>query len=66
MEGIRGVIAIRFASVSMRIETYQFDSTIAWAQIEGVPLLLGREGVFDHFDVTFQQRNRKTIFVWRG
>ena len=66
MGGIGGVIAVRFAPVSMRIEAYQFDCTIAWAQIEGVPLLLGREGVFDQFDVTFQQRNKKTIFVWRG
>ena len=66
MGGIGGVIAVRFAPVSMRIETYQFGCTIAWAQIEGVPLLLGREGIFDRFDVTFQQRNKKTIFVWRG
>ncbi|MFQ5813202.1 MAG: hypothetical protein ACE5I2_08460 [Anaerolineae bacterium] len=34
--------------------------------IERVPFLLGREGVFDHFDVTFQQRSKKTIFVWQG
>jgi hypothetical protein len=66
MGGIGGVIAVRFASVPMRIETYQFDSTIAWAQIERIPLLLGREAVFDHFDVTFQQRSKKTLFVWQG
>ena len=66
MGGIGGVIAVRFAPVPMRIETYQFDCTIAWAQIEGVPLLLGREDAFDHFDVTFQQRSKKTIFVWQG
>lgn len=28
MGGIGGVIAVRFASVPMRIETYQFDCTI--------------------------------------
>jgi len=66
MGGIGGVIAVRFAPVPMRIESYQFDCTIAWAQIEGVPLLLGREDAFDHFDVTFQQRSKKTIFVWQG
>ena len=66
MGGIGGVIAVRFAPVPMRIETYQFDCTVAWAQIERVPLLLGREGVFDHFDITFQQRGKKTIFVWQG
>jgi hypothetical protein len=63
--GIGGVIAVRFAVVPMRIEGHQFDCTIAWAQIEQVPFLLGRESVFDCFDVTFQQRKRKTIFEWQ-
>lgn len=63
--GIGGVIAVRFATVPMRIGNYQFDCPIAWAQIEHVPFLLGREGVFDRFDITFRQRNKKTILVWR-
>ncbi len=63
--GIGGVIAARFAVVSMKIEEYQFDCTIAWAQIERVPFLLGRENIFENFDITFQQRNKKTIFVWQ-
>lgn len=63
--GIGGVIAVRFAVVPMRMEEHQFDCTIAWAQIERVPLLLGRESVFDYFDITFQQGKRKTIFVWQ-
>ena len=62
--GIGGVIATRFAVVPMKIEEHEFDCTIAWAQIERVPFLLGRENVFDHFDITFQQRKKKTIFVW--
>jgi hypothetical protein len=65
MGGIGGVIAVRFAVIPMKIETYQFDCSIVWAQIERVPLLLGREGVFEHFDITFQQRSKKTIFVWQ-
>lgn len=64
--GIGGVIGVRFAAAPMKIEQHRFDCTIAWAQIERVPFLLGRRDVFDHFDITFQQRNSKTIFVWRG
>lgn len=64
--GIGGVIAIRFADVSMKISTYQFNCTIAWAQIEHVPFLLGRQSVFDYFDVNFQQRMKKTVFTWYG
>jgi len=66
MGGIGGRIGVRFAVIPMRIAVYQFDCTIAWAQIETVPLLLGRMDVFDHFDVTFQQRRKKTVFArWR-
>jgi len=63
--GIGGFIAVRFAVVPMKIEEHQFDCTIAWAQIEYVPFLLGRENVFEYFDITFQQRKRKTIFIWQ-
>jgi hypothetical protein len=63
--GIGGVIAVRFANVPMKVERYQFDCTIAWAQIERVPFLLGREDVFEYFDITFQQRKKKTIFIWQ-
>ncbi|MBM3243189.1 hypothetical protein FJZ31_43570 [Candidatus Poribacteria bacterium] len=64
--GIGGFIGIRFAVVPMKIENHQFNCTIAWAQIERVPFLLGRENVFEHFDITFQQKNKKIIFVWQG
>jgi hypothetical protein len=66
MCGIGGRIGVRFTVIPMRIGDYQFDCTIAWAQVETVPLLLGRTDVFDHFDVTFQQRRKKTVFArWR-
>ena len=63
--GIGGVIAVRFALVPMRIGEHPFDCTMAWAQIERVPFLLGREGVFEHFDITFQQRRKRIIFLWQ-
>lgn len=53
-------------SVPMKIEKYQFSCTIAWAQIERVPFLLGRENVFEYFDITFRQKERKIIFIWKG
>lgn len=63
--GIGGVIGARFAAVPMKIGNHRFDCTIAWAQIEHVPFLLGRKNVFDYFDINFQQRRKKTIFVWQ-
>ena len=65
MTGIAGVVGVRFAVVPMKIDKYQFDCRIAWAQIESIPLLLGRENVFDYFDITFQQRKKKTLFDWQ-
>ena len=41
------------------------ENFIFQAQIERVPFLLGRESLFERFDITFQQRKRKTIFVWQ-
>lgn len=61
--GIGGVIGVRFALVPLRIGTHQFNCTIAWAQIEHVPFLLGRKNIFEHFDITFCQRKKKTIFI---
>ena len=61
--GIGGVIGVRFSIISMKIEDHQFDCKLAWAQIERVPFLLGRQDVFEHFDITFQQRDKKTIFM---
>ncbi|GAI39943.1 unnamed protein product [marine sediment metagenome] len=63
--GIGGVIGVRFAVIPMKIEEHQFDCTVAWAQIERVPFLLGRECVFEYFDISFQQRKKKTVFVWQ-
>lgn len=32
------------------------------ALIEDVPYILGREDVFDKFDIEFKQKNKKIIF----
>lgn len=66
MGGIGGIVGARFATVPLRIDRHQFDCVIAWAQIEHVPLLPGRKDVFDRFDITFRQKDRKTAFAWRG
>lgn len=63
--GIGGVIAARFSTLPMKIEEHRFDCIIAWAQIERVPFLLGRTDIFEYFDITFQQRKKKSIFVWQ-
>ena len=58
--GERGVpIIIKKAKI--RIGEKLFETRIAWALIEEVPLLLGRTDVFNLFDICFE-KNKKTIF----
>ena len=64
--GIGGSIGVRFAVAHMKIGVHEFNCTIAWAQVEHVPFLLGRENVFECFDVTFLQRKKKTRFIWHN
>ena len=66
MGGIGGKIGVYLVSLRIRIGNYPLEAKVAWAQIEEVPFLLGREGIFDRFDIIFEQRNHKTIFIWQG
>jgi len=58
--GERGVPII-IKNIHMQIGEKQFETRVAWALIEDVPMLLGREDVFPLFDVYFK-KNRKTLF----
>lgn len=47
--------------MKMKIGEKIFETRVAWALIEEVPLLLGRADVFNIFDICFK-KNIKTIF----
>ncbi|MFH1562529.1 MAG: retropepsin-like aspartic protease [Nitrospirota bacterium] len=65
--GVSGSTAIVYRQLKLRIGKFEFDAPVAWALLEEkVPLLLGREVVFDKFDIEFKQAERKVIFRWRG
>ncbi len=55
-------VPIVIKKIKIKIGEKIFNARIAWAQIEEVPLLLGREDVFNIFDICFK-RNKKTVFV---
>lgn len=63
---IRGIgekgVPIVLRSVIMILGNLKLRSRVGWALIEDVPLLLGREDFFRHFDILFK-RNRKTVFI---
>ncbi len=62
ISGIGGKIEVRLGIIPMKIGEYQFDCTIGWSGIESVPFLLGREDVFEHFEIIFRQKERKVVF----
>ena len=63
IKDIRGIgdgkLPIVIKRVRMRLAGKTFDTEVAIALIEDVPFLLGREGVFDQFEICF--RKNRTI-----
>jgi len=57
-----GKISVIIKEVKMKISDKIFDAKVAIALIEDVPYLLGREDVFDHFEVCFRQKDRTVCF----
>ena len=57
-----GKISIVVRNVKMRINDKELGIRVAWCMSEDVPLILGRLGVFNKFDVLFKERERKVVF----
>jgi len=55
-------VGVIYCVVELTIAGLTFPARIAWAQLEEVPLLLGRTDVFDRFEITFRQPERVVIF----
>lgn len=66
VEEIKGIgegdVPVIVKKLNMKIEEKIFETRIAWALIEEVPLLLGRTDVFNLFDICFK-KNKKIVFV---
>jgi len=61
-----GKISVIIKEVKIKICDEIFDARIAIALIEDVPYLLGREDVFERFEVCFRQKNKKICFRYEG
>ncbi|WP_166482699.1 hypothetical protein [Scytonema sp. UIC 10036] len=66
-EAIGGRVEYVLRNVEMTIDEYSFLAPVAWLQTGtgGEQLLLGREVVFDKFDIEFRQADEKILFKWR-
>ena len=63
---VRGIgetaIPVILKNIELKLGEYVFNSRVAWALIEEVPPLLGRLDIFDAFEVSFQQNEKRVVF----
>lgn len=63
VQGINGAVGVVYASLTMTLGGISFPVEVAWAQLEHVPLLLGRKDVFDRFEIVFRQSQGVVQFL---
>ncbi len=65
-ETIGGKVEYVLRNVTMTIDDHKLIVPVAWLQnsIETEQLLLGREVVFDKFNIEFRQAEEKIVFTW--
>lgn len=63
--GIRGSLPVIYFQNKIRIGEVEFTAKIGWSLIDNVPPLLGRADIFDHFNVTFKQKDDTILFEER-
>jgi hypothetical protein len=65
-EGVCGEVDYVLRRVEISIDGQILTAPIAWLQTDdAVECLLGREMIFDKFDIEFKQRDRQIIFKYR-
>lgn len=65
--GIGGVISYALRQLSIEIDGHEVHCPVAWIQNQYTrDLILGRDVVFDQFDIEFRQADKVVEFKWRG
>ena len=65
-EGVGSRVEYVMRELEMTIENHTFKAKVAWLLDKNIQeALLGREGVFDLFDIEFKQADEEIIFKWR-
>lgn len=67
-ETIGGNVEYVLRNIEMIIDNHHLTVPSAWLQtpVASEQLLLGREIVFDNFNIEFRQADEQVIFTWRG
>lgn len=66
-EGVRGSIEYLLRDIEMELDGHTFTAPVAGAPTDFCEeIILGREVVFDLFDIEFKQADEMIIFKWRS
>ncbi|WLT37167.1 retropepsin-like domain-containing protein [Synechocystis sp. B12] len=66
-ESVGGIVEYLLRNIEMEIDQNRFSAPVAWLQtIDCNEILIGREVVFDLFDIEFKQAEEVIIFKWRN
>jgi Family of unknown function (DUF5678) len=67
-DGVGGKVEYVLRNIELVVDGRAFPAPVAWLQTElnNAPLLLGREVVFELFNIEFRQADEQIIFTWRG
>jgi Aspartyl protease len=67
-QGVGGEIEYINRIIDISIAGHTFKAPVAWilSEVGDTPLLLGREVVFDLFDIKFVKAEERIEFEWRG
>lgn len=66
-ETLSGKVEYVLRQMEMNIDGHTFTAPVAWLQNNTADvMLLGREVVFDSFNIEFRQAEERIIFSWRG
>lgn len=60
--GVGGSSKVIYTRVKMRIGSKELLVRVAWAQVEGIPPLLGRADIFSEFKITFDEKKGEITF----
>ncbi len=65
-QGLGGTTDVVLRSLSMTIDQQTFSAPVAWLQDNNrIEEIIGREVVFDKFNIEFRQAEEQIIFTWR-
>jgi len=66
VEGIGGTMDYILKSIQIEIDNYLLQIPVAWLQDkDSADIIIGREVVFDLFDIEFKQKDERIIFAKR-